>query len=122
MLRQCCRKVLSLPRSITLQPYGITGKPHNMTKPIKQVIVTTERKRKKKVVWHTLDEKADSSKYVVLYDVDGGYMSPPSRCILGFDSMFIDVMNKKYGANYTMWAYKDDLAPNKENCNIYTNS
>ena len=65
-------------------------------------------------VWHSIDEKADSSKFVVLYDVNGGYMSPPSRCILGFDSMFINAMNKKYGANYTMWAYKDDLAPNKE--------
>jgi len=67
-------------------------------------------------VWHSIDEKADSSKFVVLYDVDGGYMSPPSRCMLGFDSMFINAMNKKYGANYTMWAYKDDLAPNKEDC------
>ena len=65
-------------------------------------------------VWHSIDEKADSNKSVVLYDVDGGYMSPPSRCMLGFDSMFINAMNKKYGANYTMWAYKDDLAPNKE--------
>ena len=65
-------------------------------------------------VWHSIDEKADSSKCVVLYDVNGGYMSPPSRCMLGFDSWFINAMNKKYGANYTMWAYKDDLAPNKE--------
>lgn len=65
-------------------------------------------------VWHSVEEKADSSKPVVLYDVDGGYMSPPSRCLLGFDSRFIDAMNKKYGANYTMWAYKDDLAPTKE--------
>lgn len=65
-------------------------------------------------VWHSIDEKADSSKVVVFYDVDGGYMSPPSRCLLGFDSMFVNAMNKKYGANYTMWAYKDDLAPTKE--------
>ena len=65
-------------------------------------------------VCHSIDEKADSNKYVVLYDVAGGYMSPPSRCMLGFDSMFINSMNKKYGANYTMWAYKDDLAPTKE--------
>ena len=65
-------------------------------------------------VWHSIDEKADSSKFVVLYDVAGGYMSPPSRCILGFDSMFINAMNKKHGANYTMWAYQDDLAPNKK--------
>ena len=65
-------------------------------------------------VWHSIDEKADSSKYVVLYDVNGDYMSPPSRCLLGFDSMFINAMNNKYGANYTMWAYLDDLAPTKE--------
>ena len=65
-------------------------------------------------IWHSIDEKADSSKFVVLYDVEGDYMSPASRCILGFDSMFINAMNKKYGANYTMWAYKDDLAPKKE--------
>lgn len=65
-------------------------------------------------VWHSIDEKADGSKFVVLYDVAGGYMSPPSRCMLGFDSMFINAMNKEYGANYTMWAYKDDLAPNEK--------
>ena len=65
-------------------------------------------------VWHSIDEKADSNKFVILYDVAGGYMSPPSRCILGFDSMFINAMNKKHGANYTMWAYKDDLAPIKQ--------
>ena len=65
-------------------------------------------------VWHSIDEKADSSKFVVLYDVNGDYMSPPSRCMLGFDSMFINAMNKKYGANYTMWAYQDDLAPIKQ--------
>ena len=65
-------------------------------------------------VWHSIDEKADSSKFVVLYDINGGYMSPPSRCMLGFDLWFINAMNKKYGANYTMWAYKDDLAPIKK--------
>jgi len=65
-------------------------------------------------VWHDINEKADGSKFIVLYDVDGGYMSPPSRCMLGFDSMFINAMNTKYGANYTMWAYQDDLAPIKQ--------
>ena len=65
-------------------------------------------------VWHSIDEKADSSKSVVLYDINDGYMSPPSRYLLGFGSTFINAMNKKYGANYTMWAYKDDLAPTKE--------
>lgn len=64
-------------------------------------------------VWHSIDEKADGTKFVVLYDVEGGYMSPASRCAFGFDSMFINAMNKKYGANYTMWAYKDDLAPKR---------
>ena len=67
-----------------------------------------------KKVWHNIDEKADGSKFVVLYDTDGGYMSPPSRSLFGFDSDFINAMNKKYGANYTMWAYRDDLAPKKE--------
>ena len=65
-------------------------------------------------VWHSIDEKADSSKFVILYGANGGYMSPPSRCMNGFDSMFINAMNKKYGANYTMWAYQDDLAPIKQ--------
>ena len=65
-------------------------------------------------VWHSIDEKADSGKFVVLYDINGGYMSPPYRCLLGFDSMFINAINKKHGANYTMWAYKDDLVPTKE--------
>lgn len=65
-------------------------------------------------VWHSIDEKADSSKVVVLYDVAGDYMSPPSSCMLGFDSVFINAMNKKYGVNYTMWAYQDDLIPLKK--------
>lgn len=64
-------------------------------------------------IWHPIDEKADGTKFVVLYDVEVGYMSPASRCAFGFDSMFINAMNKKYGANYTMWAYKDDLAPKR---------
>lgn len=83
----------------------------------KVVIIHTDSEKEikaEKTVWHSIEEKADSSKPVVLYDVDGGYMSPPSRCLLGFDSWFIGAMNKKYGANYTMWAYKDDLAPTKE--------
>lgn len=84
-----------------------------------QVVYTTMQVLLAKIeampnVWHSIDEKADSSKFVVLYDVDGGYMSPPSRCMLGFDSMFVNAMNKKHGANYSMWAYKDDLAPTKE--------
>lgn len=66
-----------------------------------------------KKIWHTIEEKADSNKYVIFYDPDGDYMSPPSRSMLGFDKMFVDAMNKKYGAKYTMWAYKEDLQPTK---------
>jgi hypothetical protein len=70
--------------------------------------------KREKAIWHPIDEKADSSKFVVFYDVNGGYMSPPSRCLLGYDTDFVKAMNKKHGANYTMWAYKDDLAPKKQ--------
>ena len=60
-------------------------------------------------VWHSISEKADSSKFVIFYD-GGQYMSPPSRCPLSFETLVI-AMNKKYGANYTMWAYMDDIVP-----------
>ena len=60
-------------------------------------------------VWHSISEKADSSKFVIFYD-GGQYMSPPSRCPLSFET-FVIAMNKKYGANYTMWAYMDDIVP-----------
>lgn len=65
-------------------------------------------------VWHSIDEKADLSKSIVMYDPDGNYMSPPVRCPLSYDDFFVKTMNKKYGANYQMWAYMDDLAPSKE--------
>lgn len=83
----------------------------------KVVIVHTDSEKEikaEKTVWHPIEEKADSGKFVVLYDADGGYMSPPSRCILGFDAMFVGAMNKEYGANYTMWAYMEDLVPKKK--------
>lgn len=62
-------------------------------------------------VWHTFDDEPDLSKNVLLYDPKGNFMSPPVRCMLGFDDWFVSTMNKKYGANYTMWAYMDDIVP-----------
>lgn len=60
-------------------------------------------------VWHDISEEANLSEFVLLYDEKDGYMSPPSR--FPFKDMlgFVDAMNRKYGANYTKWAYKDDL-------------
>jgi len=80
----------------------------------KVVIVHTEGDKDEKTekpTWHTLDEKADPSKSILMYDVDGNYMSPPVRCPFSFDDFFVKTMNKKYGANYTMWAYMDDIKP-----------
>lgn len=62
-------------------------------------------------VWHTLEDKADLSKSIVMYDPDGNYMSPPVHCPFMFDDFFVKTMNKKYGANYTMWAYMEDIVP-----------
>ena len=70
--------------------------------------------KSKKAVWHTLDEKADLSKSILMYDVDGNFMSPPVRCPFSFDDFFVKTMNKKYGANYTMWVYMDDIKPKME--------
>lgn len=87
----------------------------------KVVIVHTELDKDvkaEKKIWHPIGEKADGSKFVVLYDTEGGYMSPPARCAFGFDSDFVKAMNKKYGANYDMWAYKADLEPKKLNAKI----
>lgn len=53
------------------------------------------------------------SKSVLFYDPVGNYMSPPVTCMLGFDDFFVRTLNKKYGANYTMWAYMDDITPMK---------
>lgn len=62
-------------------------------------------------VWHGLEEKAVLSKFVLLYDPDGGYMSPPSRWPFDDFKGFVEAMNKKHGANYTMWAYLEDIVP-----------
>ena len=62
-------------------------------------------------VWHTFDEKPNLSKSVLLYDPNGNYMSPPVTCMLSFNDWFVETMNKKYGANYTMWAYMEDITP-----------
>ncbi len=60
-------------------------------------------------VWHDISKEANLSEFVLLYDEKDGYMSPPSR--FPFKDMlgFVDAMNRKYGAHYTKWAYKDDL-------------
>lgn len=66
-------------------------------------------------VWHTFDDKPNLSKSVLLYDPNGNYMSPPVTCLLSFSDWFVETMNKKYNANYTMWAYMEDITPiNKE--------
>lgn len=83
----------------------------------KVVIVHTEQDKvvkTEKVIWHTLDEKADLSKSILMYDPNGDFMSPPVRCPFSFDDFFVKTMNKKYGANYQMWAYMDDLTPKKK--------
>ena len=60
-------------------------------------------------IWHDIKEKADSSEFIIFYD-GKQYMSPPSRCPLSFET-FVDAMNRKYGATYTMWAYMSDILP-----------
>ena len=67
--------------------------------------------KSEKDVWHPIDEKADLSKSILMYDPEGDFMSPPVRCPLSYDDFFVKTMNKKYGANYTMWAYMDDIKP-----------
>ena len=62
-------------------------------------------------VWHSFDETPNLSTSVLLYDPKNNFMSPPVRCAISFDDFFVQVMNKKYGANYTMWAYMDDVTP-----------
>ena len=78
----------------------------------RKVIETLEQADKR--IWHTFEEKPDLSNSVLLYDPNGNFMSPPVRCALGFDDWFISTMNKKYGANYQMWAYMDDIKPKIE--------
>lgn len=61
-----------------------------------------------KEIWHKVSEEANLTRPVVLSDGDK-YMSPP--CTFPFKDMsgFVKAMNKKYKANYTIWAYMDDL-------------
>lgn len=65
----------------------------------------------KNQIWHTLSEKADLSKPIVMYDSAADTMSPPVTCPFTYDDFFVNAMNKKYGASYSMWAYMDDLKP-----------
>ncbi len=64
-------------------------------------------------VWHDIAEKPDLSKFVVFSDGEET-MTPPLRNILNDYPMLIEVANKKYGGGYKMWAYRDDLLPNKK--------
>ena len=61
-----------------------------------------------KDIWHKVSEEANLTRPVVLSDGDK-YMSPP--CTFPFKDMsgFVKAMNKKYKADYTIWAYMDDL-------------
>ena len=62
-------------------------------------------------VWHPISEKAVLSNFVLLYDGQGGFMSPPCRWPFDDFAGFVEAMNKKYGANYTQWAYLKDITP-----------
>lgn len=66
-------------------------------------------------LWHDVSEEADLSKSVLLYDVDGGWMSPPSKFLFKDMQGFVYAMNRKYGANYTKWVYMEDILPSKKN-------
>ena len=65
-------------------------------------------------IWHDVSEEADLSKPVLLYDVEGGWMSPPSTFMLKDMPGFVCAMNRKYGANYTKWVYQEDILPSKK--------
>ena len=62
-------------------------------------------------VWNNINEAADLRRFVVLADTKGGFMSPPVRWPFSYSEEFIKTMNKKYGANYDVWAYMDELCP-----------
>lgn len=64
-------------------------------------------------LWRDVSEEADLSRPVLLYDVNGGWMSPPSKFMLKDMPGFVSAMNKKYGANYTKWIYMDEILPSK---------
>lgn len=59
-------------------------------------------------IWHKVSEEANLTRPVVLSDGDK-YMSPP--CTFPFKDMsgFVKAMNKRYKADYRVWAYMDDL-------------
>lgn len=59
-------------------------------------------------IWHKVSEEANLTRPVVLSDGDK-YMSPPSTFPFKDMSGFVNAMNKKYKADYTIWAYMDDL-------------
>ncbi len=66
-------------------------------------------------IWHDIDEEPDFSKFILLYDDKGGYLSPASRWPFKNMPGFVEAMNKKYGANYTKWVYMEDILPSKKN-------
>ena len=66
------------------------------------------------LLWHDVSEEADLSKFILLYDEKGGYLSPASRWPFKNMPGFVEAMNKKYGANYTKWIYMKDILPSKE--------
>lgn len=61
-----------------------------------------------KSIWRDITEPADLKRFVILWDGDQ-FMSPPSRWPFKDFEGFIQAMNKKYGANYTKWAYMDEF-------------
>ena len=65
-------------------------------------------------LWHDVSEPADLSKSVLLYDPEGGWMSPPCKFMFKDMSGFVSAMNRKFGANYTKWIYMDDILPSKQ--------
>lgn len=65
-------------------------------------------------IWHDVSEQADLSKSVLLYDPEGGWMSPPCKFMFKDMPGFVSAMNRKFGANYTKWIYMDDILPSKK--------
>ena len=93
------------------KPNGYCFVPGYQDENTRFVLEKTDQELQHYRVWHGLEEKAVLSKFVLLYDPDGGYMSPPSRWPFDDFDGFVEAMNKKYGANYTMWAYIEDIVP-----------
>lgn len=72
----------------------------------------------RKHIWHDIAEEPDFSKFILLYDEEGGYLSPASRWPFKDMPLFVETMNKKYGANYTKWVYMEDILPDKQEITI----